>query len=71
MSVTFNWAAKLVFFDRISKTWRKPTFLTVRVARMTTAARKATEKYRQEYMNLADRRRAGRIKLDLERIYPG
>ena len=43
MSVTSTWTARLQYFDRISKTWKKPTFLTVTAARMRTAARKATQ----------------------------
>jgi len=70
MSIVFEWVAKRVFFDRISKTWKKPVLLTITAARMETPARRATEEYRRQNLNHSDKCRASRVKLDLKRIIP-
>ena len=69
-STVFTWTAKLKYYDRIKGVWKKPAFLTVTAVRMQTASRKATDKYRREYLNFADKCRASKIKLELERIVP-
>ena len=60
-----TWMAKVVYFDRYRKVWKKPQYLTVQAASFQTALHRAGQKYKSEYLGRSDMYRLGQVQVIL------